>query len=116
MNEVILTKKDIIAINQQFAEGHFSNESSLDYALAYFKQNIVWTKQLAHLVRAILIDHVFDEGNKRSACAALLTYANLRGYKLDKDVAAGLIKRIVLKNIKDIIKIQRMIEDGIEKE
>lgn len=115
MKNLILTKKNIIAINQRFADGYFENESSLDYALSQFKHHIAWTKQLAYLIRAILIDHVFEEGNKRTACALLLIYSDLNYYKIDKKIAVNIIKRIVLKNIKSILSIQRMIEDGITK-
>lgn len=106
---------DIIAVNQRFANGYFENESSLEYALSQFKHNIAWTKQLAYLIRAILIDHVFEEGNKRTACALLLIYPDLNYYKIDKKLAVNIIKRITLKNIKNISNIQRMIEDGITK-
>ena len=82
MKNIILTKKDIIAINQKFVEGYFKNESSLNYALSLFKQNISWIKQLANLIRAIVIDHVFTDGNKRSAYMVLLNFIEIKGYKI----------------------------------
>jgi len=113
--DIILTKKDLIAINQKFAEGYFENESSLNYALSLFNQNIPWTKQLANLIRAILIDHSFRDGNKRSACVVLLNYVDLKGYKIEGKKAVDIVKLIVIKNIKSIKKIERMIEDAITK-
>ena len=110
-----LTKKDIIRINQKFAEGYFENESSLDYALSMFKQNIPWTKQLANLIRSVLIDHVFLDGNKRTAYALLLNYTDLKSYKIEEKKAVQIIKSIVTKNTKSIIQIQRMIEDDTTK-
>lgn len=115
MENVTLTKKDIIAINQKFAEGYFENESSLEFALSLFKQNIPWTKQLAYLLRAVLIDHVFSDGNKRTGCMLLMTYVDMAGYKLEEKRAIEITKKIVLKNIKSINTIRRMIEDGITK-
>jgi len=115
MNDLHLTRKDIVAINQQFAEGYFENESSLNYALSYLKQNITWTKQLAHLIRAILIDHVFGDGNKRTAFFILLFYVDINGYKIADKRALDIIKSIVLKNIKSVNKIRWMIEDVITK-
>lgn len=112
---IILTKKDIIAVNQKFDMGHFDNESSLDYALSWFKHNISWTKQLAYLIRAILIDHVFEEGNKRTTCAVLMAYVELNNCRIEEKKAISIIKRVVLKNVKSIVVIQRMIEDAIEK-
>ena len=110
-----LTKKDIITINQEFAQGHFENESSLDFALNQTKRNISWTKQLAYLMRAILVDHVFHDGNKRSACAVLLTYVELNNCKIEEKQAINIIKNLVLKNEKSITNMQRRIEDAITK-
>jgi len=115
MKDLILTKKDIIAFNQKFAGGIFENESSLDYALAHFKQNIAWTKKIAYLIRSIIIDHVFEEGNKRTACAVLLFYIEDKGFCIEEKKAINIIKRIVLKNITSINKIRGIIEDGITK-
>lgn len=115
MKEITLSKKDIIAINQKFAEGHFENESSLDYSLSLLKRNISWTKKLAHLIRSIIVDHAFTDGNKRSAYAVLLAYADLYSYKIEEKRAINIVKTIVLKNIKSIRKIERMIEDAITK-
>jgi prophage maintenance system killer protein len=116
MNNLVLTKKDIIALNQRFDKGHFNNESSLDYALVQFKRDIRWTKQLAYLIRAILIDHVFEEANKRTTLAALIAYIELRGYKLDDKKGISMIKSIILKNITSIKKISEMIENAIFKQ
>lgn len=115
MEKLTLTKKDIIAINQKFADGYFENESSLDFALSLFKQNIAWTKQLAYLIRSVLIDHVFQDGNKRSAYALLLTCSELNKYKIEEKQATNIIKNLVLKNEKSITNIQRRIEDAITK-
>lgn len=115
MKNLILTKKDLIATNQYFANGFLRNEPSLDYALQYQKHNIAWTKKLAHLIRAILIDHIFEEGNKRTTCAILLDYVNYYEYEIKEKTALMMIKNIILKNITSIEKIKQMIEDGISK-
>jgi len=115
MADAHLTKKDIMAINQQFGECYFENESSLDYALDYLKQNIAWTKQLAYLIRAVLVDHVFGDGNKRTSCFILLFYINANGYDIEDKKALSMVKRIVLKNTTSINKIRMMIEDAITK-
>lgn len=110
-----LTKKDIIAINQRFAQGYFENESSLDFALEQLKHNIPWTKQLAYLIRSILIDHVFTDGNKRAACTILLTYIDLNSFNIEEKQAINIIKSLVLKNEKSVKNIQRRIENAITK-
>ena len=68
-----LTKKDILALNEKFADGSLHNETSLEFALGYAKRTENWTKALAYLIRAILHDHVFEEGNKRTAALLLRT-------------------------------------------
>lgn len=111
----MLTKKDIIAMNQQFDQGHFDNESSLDYALEMQKHSIAWSKKAAYLVRAILIDHVFEEGNKRTALTALLYLASEEGYKVEQKKAVQLVKDVVVHNITSIRKIRELIENGLVK-
>lgn len=110
-----LTKKDIIAINQQFSEGCFENESSLDYALGYLKQNMPWAKKLAYCIRAVLVDHIFSDGNKRTAFFVLIYVIEDNGFNIDNKKALGIIKSIVLKNITSINRIRGMIEDAATK-
>jgi prophage maintenance system killer protein len=112
--KLTLTKKDIIALNQEFDKGTLHNESSLDFALSYAKKTENWTKALAFLARAILIDHTFEEGNKRTAALLIKSYAEYEGHKTYDDKVAKLIKDILLKNIANIIKIEDMVKDAIK--
>jgi prophage maintenance system killer protein len=111
----ILTKKDIIGLNQEFDLGNLHNETSLDFALSYAKKTENWTKALAWLVRAILIDHVFEEGNKRTAALLISTYAQYERYETYDDKVVKLVKEIIIKNITGIEKIEDMIKDAIRK-
>jgi prophage maintenance system killer protein len=110
----ILTKKDIISLNQEFDEGNMINEASLDFTLSYAKKTENWTKVLAMLVRAILIDHVFEEGNKRTAALLIKTYASFEGHEVYDDNVIKSIKKILLKNITNINTIEEMIKDAIK--
>jgi len=110
----ILTKKDIIALNQEFDQGTVNNETSLDFAISYAKKTENWTKALAWLTRAILIDHVFEEGNKRTVALLIKTYADYEGYETYDDKILKLIKTIILKNITSIRKIEELIKDAIK--
>ena len=76
----MLNKKDIIGINMEFDRGVSINNSSLEYAISISKRSNSWIKQLAHLIRAILIDHCFKDGNKRTAAALIATYLDIKGY------------------------------------
>ena len=109
-----LTKKDIIALNQEFEEGNLHNEASLDFALGYAKKTENWTKALAWLVRAILIDHVFEEGNKRTVALLIKTYTQYEGHKTYDDQIIKLVKKVILKNISSIKIIEDMIKNAIK--
>ena len=109
-----LTKKDIIALNQQFEEGRTHNEASLDFALGYAKKTDNWTKALAYLTRAILLDHVFEEGNKRTAALLIKAYAEYERHKTYDDKVVKIIKEVILKNISSIARIEDMIKDAIK--
>jgi prophage maintenance system killer protein len=110
----MLNKKDIISINKEFETGELINESSLEYAINISKRTNSWIKQLAHLIRALLIDHAFKEGNKRTTATILATYLELNNYKYNPDEINKLIINILKNNITDINKIERMIENVIK--
>lgn len=109
-----LTKKDIVAANECFDTGSMLNEPSLDFALNYARRTQNWTKALAYVVRAILMDHVFEEGNKRTALAVIKAYAEFEGYETNNDVLLKAIKEILLKRITSIARIEEMIKHGIK--
>jgi prophage maintenance system killer protein len=109
----VLTKKDIVALNQEFDTGKLHNEASLDFALSYARQTENWTKALAYLVRAILMDHVFEEGNKRTTALLIKAYAEYEGQKTNDGRMLNMIKKILLKKITSIRKIEEMIQDGL---
>jgi prophage maintenance system killer protein len=110
----MITKKDIIALNQEFENGKIHNEASLDFILSHTKKTENWTKALALLTRAILIDHVFEDGNKRTAALLIKTYAEYEGHKTYNDKITQLIKEIIIKNITSIKKIEEKIKNAIK--
>ena len=107
------TNKDIISFNQEFEDGALHNEASLDFAISYAKRSENWTKSLAFLTRAILLDHVFQEGNKRTAALLIKAYAEFRGFKTHDDKLLNAIKLIIAKKITDVIRIEEMVKDVI---
>jgi len=108
-----LTKKDVISLNQEFEDGALHNEASLDFALSYARRTENWTKALALLARAILLDHVFEEGNKRTAALLLKAYAEYEGHKTYDDRIVKSIKEIILRKTSSIKRIEEMIKDAI---
>lgn len=109
----MLTRKDIIALNQEFDEGNVVNEASLDFALSYAKRTENWTKALAFLTRAILLDHVFEEGNKRTAALLIKSYVTYEGHETVDDKIIKMIKEIIVKKVTSIQKIEDMIKNAI---
>ncbi len=110
----VLTQKDIIALNQQFEDGAIVNEASLEFALSYARKTESWTKALAYLARAILLDHVFEEGNKRTAALLIKAYSEYEGHKTYDDRLIKLIKKIIIEKVSSINTIEELIKDALK--
>lgn len=110
----MLSKKDIIVINQEFNTGKLMNEGSLDFAIGMTKKSKNWLKSTAILTRAILIDHVFEDGNKRTTAAVILTYLDMNNFNYNEDKLGQIIITMLKKNITDIRKIERLIKNVSE--
>ena len=108
----MFTKEGIIKINTRFESGNVINQSSLDFALSSIKDKS-WMDQVAYLVRAILIDHVFEDGNKRTAAAIIIAYYTEFEIGFDPQKIVNLIVDIILKNITDLNKVKRMIKNAV---
>src|SRR3990167_8953809 len=109
-----LNKKDLIAINQEIgSNGKFHNEDSIDFALSIAKQNKSWLYELSYIVRSLLVDHCFEDGNKRTAIIVVMTYFKDSNLDCDKDKLIRTILGISKKNISDINKMMRMIKNAI---
>ncbi len=103
---------EVININKRFAKGIVVNKSSLEFALSSIKTK-GWIDQVAYLVRAILLDHVFEDGNKRTAAAIIAAYYTEFEIGFDPQKIAYVILNIITKNINDINKIKRMIKNVV---
>lgn len=102
-------------LNQEVGEkGHLSNRGSLEYALSVSKHNKSWLYELAHLVRSLLVDHAFVDGNKRTALALIILYLDSRDMMWDEERLIKAINRIAKKNINNVSAITREIENAIK--
>ena len=110
----MLNEKDLISINNKFSNGNVVNKNSLKYAVSQMKRTNSWIKQLAYLTRAILCDHIFEEGNKRTTAAIMAYCLSENSYKYNMDDINKLIIRIIKQNIISINKIERLIENVIK--
>lgn len=111
---VSLNKKDLIGINQEIGgNGRFHNEDSIDFALSIVKQNKSWLYELSYIVRSLLVDHCFEDGNKRTAIIVVIAYFENNNLSCDKDKLIKIIWNIAKKNISDINKLMRMIKNAL---
>ena len=108
-----ISKKDIIAINQKFDKSHIINNSSLDYALKLANHSKSWIKACAILVRAVLIDHVFEEGNKRTSAAIITAYFEQNNLNYDPEKVAKAVTIILMNNTTNLIEIEKVILNAI---
>ncbi|MEK6841438.1 MAG: hypothetical protein AABW57_01275 [Nanoarchaeota archaeon] len=109
----MITKKALIELNKEFDVGKVMNEGSLDFAISNANATKDWIKQLAYLIRAILIDHAFSEGNKRSSSALIIGALEEKKLGYDPYKIDNLIINIVQSSITNINQIRRMIKDVI---
>ncbi|MBI4152452.1 Fic family protein [Candidatus Woesearchaeota archaeon] len=109
----MLSKKDLIAINEKFSNGKIVNQSSMEFVLETTKKSKHWYKTMCLLTRAILIDHVFEDGNKRTAAAMIMAYLDMNDYTYNPDAIGKIVLLVARKNITDTNKIGRMIKHGI---
>ena len=105
--------EDIVIINKKFDKGNLVNRSSLEFALSSARKTKDWVTQLAYIIRAIVIDHAFEEGNKRTAAAVMVAYitAHKKGY--DEYKVDQIIIKLIKKEVINITQIRRLIKDAI---
>ncbi|MBS3078517.1 Fic family protein [Candidatus Pacearchaeota archaeon] len=111
---MIISKEDLIRINQGFG-GNLRNDSSLDYAIDMQNNNKLGDyKKLAYLLRAILVDHPFSDGNKRTAMFLCLNFAEENKKQVDRDLLLEQMISIAKNNINEIRNIEWRIKNCIK--
>jgi len=111
---MLINKKDIIRINQEVGEsGHLSNSGSLEFALNAIKHRKSWLYEVSYLVRSIIVDHVFKDGNKRTALAIIIAYFEDKKIEYDNERILDIIEKIAKKNINNVNKVMRLIKNAI---
>lgn len=110
MYNLLLNKKDIIAMNQAIGEtGQFNNEASLEFALDVTKIKPNWLYELSYLVRALLVDHAFVDGNKRTTFVVAVYFFEENKRDVDKEKLMRVIHKIAKQNITHPLKIMRLL-------
>lgn len=103
---MIIKSEYIIKKNKEYG-GTLLSRSSLDYATekANNEKNIY--KSNAYLIRSIIVDHSFFDGNKRTATDITLERFKKHDIKCDKEKFSNGLLRIAKNEIRDIDKIEK---------
>jgi len=108
-----IDKEDIIRINKGFG-GHLRNDASLDFAIEIQENKKLGKyKKLAYLWRALLVDHCFSDGNKRSAMFIAFAFAEEAGKICDRELLLHHVHSIASKNITNIRQIEMRLKNAI---
>jgi prophage maintenance system killer protein len=109
-----ISKKDLLRINQGFG-GNLRSDSSLEFAFESLKDMKIGVyKKLSFLLRAILVDHPFSDGNKRTAMFLAFAFAKENNKKVDRDLLIHQITSIAKNNISEIRNIEWRIKNAIK--
>lgn len=100
-----ISKEDIINVNKKFG-GTPLSDASIEFALEAGKNKSLYT-QIALLTRAILVDHPFIDGNKRTALNVAFIILERNKIRLDKTAEERLTK--------ELMKLARNTEHSIKK-
>lgn len=101
-----ISKKHIVKINKMMG-GSLRNDSSLDFALSMQEnKKFSYYKKLSYLIRAILVDHPFSDGNKRTAAFIAILFAEDNRLTIDEELLTKNIIGIAKKNIINIRNIE----------
>ncbi len=109
-----LSKKDIKRIGEGFG-GILRNSSGLDYALEIQKNKKLGEyKKLAYLIRAIIVNHPFTDGNKKTAMFVTFAFAEQNKKSVDEELMKHHILSIASKNITKIRAIEERLKNAIK--
>ncbi len=108
-----ISKEEILRINHGFG-GNLRDDSSLDFALDHIKnKKFGMYKKLAYLWRAILVDHPFSDGNKRTAAYVAFAFVDGTDKQVDRDLLEYHIVSIAKNNIHTIKNIEWRLKNAI---
>ena len=102
--------KDLARINQEIGEsGELREKSNIEFALDIVKRKKSWLYELAYLLRSLIVDHPFIDGNKRTAYMLCILYFEDNKQSYDDEKLVKIVYQIAKKSTTDINKIIRMI-------
>ncbi len=108
-----ISKEDLLRINHGFG-GNLRSDSSLDFAFDIVKsKKLGHYKKLAYLLRAILVDHPFSDGNKRTAAFVAFAFGEEFNKRVDRDLLLHHVVSIAKNNIQNIRNIEERLKNAI---
>ena len=108
-----ISKEDLLRINHGFG-GNLRSGSSLEFAFEKLKDAKLGDfKKLSYLMRAILVNHPFSDGNKRTAMFIAFAFAKGKKKKVDRDLLIHHVTSIAKNNIQEIRNIEWRIKNAI---
>ena len=103
-----ITKQVIIFVNKKFGNGNLINENSLDFAVKSESNRIFGN--LPHIVRALLVDHCFEDGNKRTATFLIVNFCEENRIPVRQEKVLKAVRTIASRNPKSIEKIRSVLK------
>ena len=103
-----LTKQVTIFVNKKFGNGNLINEPTIDFALKKESRNIFGN--LPDIIRALLVDHCFEDGNKRTAAFLFISFCEQNRIPVSSERIVKTMKEIAMKSPKGIEKIRSMLK------
>lgn len=110
----MVTKKEIVNLNKELG-GKLVRPSSLDFALDKIKKEKNVYKRNANLIRAIVVDHPFDDMNKSTATIITMREFKRNNIKCKEEPYLRGIRSIAKNNITDLKKIERRLKKWCQK-
>jgi prophage maintenance system killer protein len=108
-----ISKEEILRINKGFG-GELRSDSSIDFAIEKQKDRKFGEyKKLAYLMRAIIVDHPFTDGSKRTAMYFALKFAEENKKQVDRDLLLLHIVSIAKHNETNIRNIERRLKNAV---
>ena len=108
-----ISKEDLLRINGGFG-GNLIDGSSIDFAIDMQQNKRLGDyKKLSYLLRAILVDHPFLDGNKRTATFLVLDFAEQNDKQVDREALIQQIISIAKQNIVNIRNIEQRLRSCV---
>jgi len=108
-----ISKEDLLRISRGFG-GNLRSSSSVDFAIEMQENKKLGPyKKLAYLWRAILVDHPFSDGNKRTAVFLGHAFAEENKKQVDRELLVYHALSIAKKNITNIRQIEWRLKNAI---